>query len=109
MDEIKILPLRIFDFLFCYVFSDAVEHLAGVRRSQGFAHGGDFAVDLQASMALGLPRHALFRRRRAVCLRLLQCDAHLHRAWISHHDFIQAPFLVRVLPHGNHDSAHMPD
>ncbi len=109
MDEIKILPLRVFDFLFCYVFPDAVEHLAGICRNQGFTYGGDSAVDFQASMALGLPRHAFFRRRRTVRLRFLQCDAHLHRAWISHYDFIQAPFLVRVLPHGNYDPAHMPD
>ena len=54
----KILPLRVFDFLFCYVFPDAVEHLAGICRNQGFTYGGDSAVDFQASMALGLPRHA---------------------------------------------------
>ena len=29
-------------------------------------------------------------------------------AEISHYDFIQAPFLVRVLPHGHHDPGHLP-
>ena len=34
MDEVKIFQIRIFDFLFCNVFPDALEYLSGFRRDK---------------------------------------------------------------------------
>ena len=48
-----------------HVLSDAVEHLFGVRRCAGSGAGGHPAVDLQAALELGLPRHPLPSRRGA--------------------------------------------
>ena len=108
MDEVKVLPLWISDLFLRNVFPHAVEHLAGIRRRQGSRHGRDTAVDVQAPVALGLSRHPVFRRRHAVCLWLLQCDAHIHRAGIPYHGLIQAPLLVRVLSYGYDDTADLP-
>ena len=58
-------------------------------------------------MALGLPWNSVLRRCRPVRFRLLQRDAHFHRAGIFDHGLIQAPLLVRILPHGNNDTAYM--
>ena len=41
-------------------------------------------------------------------LRLLQRDAHLHSAGSGHYGSVQAPQLVRLLPHGDHDAADLP-
>ena len=106
--DMPVLPLWISDLFLRNVFPHAVEHLAGIRRRQGSRHGRDTAVDVQAPVALGLSRHPVFRRRRTVCLWLLQCDAHIHRAGIPYHGLIQTPLLVRVLSYGHDDTADLP-
>ena len=44
VDEKQGLPVRIFDFLFCYVLSDALEYMASLLRGAGLEAGGDAAV-----------------------------------------------------------------
>lgn len=107
MDEVKIFPLWLFNLLLCNVLPYAVEYLAGLCRSKKSWYCGNAAVDLQASLALGLSWHAVFRRCRTVCLWLLQRDAYLHSTGLSYHGFIQTPLMVRLLPHGNHDTANL--
>ena len=63
--------------------------------------------DLPAALALGLPRHPVPPRRGPVRLRLLQRHAHLYRPGADHHGALQTPQLVRLLPHGHHDPAHL--
>ena len=46
VDEIKMVPLWIFNFLFYYVFPDVVEYIFGVCRYAGFKTGCDFALDV---------------------------------------------------------------
>lgn len=107
MDEVSIFPVWIFNLFLCDVFPHAVEHPAGIRRRKKSQNCSNTAVDVQATLALGLPRHAVFWRDRTVCFRLLQRDAYLHRARIPYHGVIQTPLLVRVLPYGNHDAAYL--
>ncbi len=64
LDEEQGVPLRLSRLFLRHVLPDAVEHLSGVRRGAGPRAGGDAAVDLQAALALGLPRHPLPPRRR---------------------------------------------
>ena len=45
--------------------------------------------------------------RCAVCFWLLQRDAHFHRAGPHNHGAVQAAQLVRLLPHGHDDAAHL--
>lgn len=108
MDEEPGLPVWISGVLLRHVFPDALEHLAGVRGGAGPAAGGHAAVDLQAALALGLPWNSVPSGGSAVCLRLLQRDAHLHSAGSGHYGSVQAPQLVRLLPHGDHDAADLP-
>lgn len=58
-------------------------------------------------LALGVSRHAAPPRRSAVRLRLLQRHAHLHSSGAYHYGPLQAPQLVRLLPDGHHDPAHL--
>ena len=88
MDEVKLFPIWIFDLLLSHVLPDAVEHLAGIRRSQKFKYRRNTAVDIPSSMALGLSRYFVLRGRSTVCFRLLQRDAHLHGTGNSYHGFI---------------------
>ena len=78
--------------------------LAGVR---DLGQGGHPAVDLQAALELGLPRHPFPSRRGAVRLRLLRRHAHIHSLGANHHGAVQAPQLVCLLPHGHHDTADL--
>ena len=64
-------------------------------------------VDLPAPLALGLSRDPVASRRCPVRLRLLQRHAHLHGAGACDHGAFQAQKLVRLLPHGHHDPAHL--
>ena len=107
LDEEQSLPIRLSGLFYDHVSSDAVEHLSGVRRSSGPPAGGHSALDLPAALALGLPRRPVPPRRGPVCLRLLRRHAHLHRAGADHYGAVQAPQLVRLLPHGHHDPAHL--
>lgn len=104
MDEIKLFPIRISDLLFCDVFPDALEYLSGIFRNQRPEPNGKAALDIQTSVALGVSWNALFTRNSTVCFRILQRDAHIYRAWICYHDFIQATFMVCVLSDGNDDA-----
>lgn len=64
-------------------------------------------TDLQAALAVGLCRRGGEPLGGPVCLWVLQRDAHLHRAGAGDHGAVQAPLLVRLLPHGHHDPAGM--
>lgn len=103
LDEEQSLSLWLSDLFLRHVFSDVVEHLPGFRRCGKPQAGGNAAVDIQAPLAMGLSRHPFSPRRCAVCLRLLQRDAHLYCVGANHHDSVQASQLVRVLPDGNYD------
>jgi len=92
---------------FCDVLRDALEHLAVLCRRPESQAGRHSAVDLQAALAVGLPRHAVPPRRGPVCLRLLQRHAHFHRTGPCDDGPFQAPQLVRLLPHGHHDPADL--
>ena len=59
MDEKQGVSLRLSDFLFYHVFSDALEYLSGIFRSPGFETGRDPVVDIQASVELGISWHAV--------------------------------------------------
>ena len=107
MDEKQGVPIRISRLFLRHVLSDAVEHLFGVRRCAGSGAGGHPAVDLQAALELGLPRHPFPSRRGAVRLRLLRRHAHIHSLGANHHGAVQAPQLVCLLPHGHHDTADL--
>lgn len=107
MDEIPLFPIWFPDLLFRDVLSHAVEYISRVCRLKGSEHCCHFAVDVQTSVALGISRNSFFGRRSTVCVRFLQCDAHLHGARFCHHAFVQAAFMVRLLSDGHHDTAHM--
>ena len=107
MDGIALFPIWIFDFLSHDVWYHDLEYLSGICRGTGPQAGSDAALDLQAPMALGISRDTIPSRRCSVRLRLLQRDAHLHRVGPHHHGAVQAPQLVRILPHGHHDPADM--
>ena len=107
MDEIKILPIWVFDFLFCNVFPYALEYLSGIRRNTWVKPDSEAALDIQATVALGISRNAVFTGSGTVCLRILQRDAYLNSPGVCYDDFIQTPLLVRVLPHGNNDAADL--
>ena len=107
MDKIPLFPIWFSDLLFCDVFSHAVEHIPRVCRIKGSEYRCHPAMDVQTPVALGISRHPFLGRRSTVCVWLLQCDAHLHGAWLCHHAFVQAALMVRVLSDGNHDTAHL--
>ena len=104
MDEKQMVPVWISNILFCNVLPDALEHLSGIFRRSGFKAGCDIAVDLSGSMAVGLSRYTVPRRRSSVFLRFLQCNAYLHCTRSNYYGTVQAPQLVRLLPYGNNDT-----
>lgn len=104
MDEVKIFQIRISDFLFCNVFPDALEHLFGFRRNKKPESNGKTALDIQASMALGISWNAVFIWSSTVCLRILQRDAYIYCPRLCYYDFIQATFMVCILSDGNDDT-----
>lgn len=53
---------------------------------------------------MGLHRRQLFGVGCAVCLWLLQCDAHVYAAWLSGNGAVQAENLVYILPDGYYDA-----
>ena len=107
MDEVKIFQVRISDFLFCDVLPDALEHLSCIYGNKRLEPNSKAALDIQASMALGISRNAVFAGSSTVCLRILQRNAHIYYTRICYYDFIQATFMVCVLSDGNDDAAHM--
>mgnify|MGYP000152243079 FL=1 len=54
MDEKQSVPLWISDFLFCDVFSNAVDDVSCVFRSRKSASGSYLVMDLEASVELGV-------------------------------------------------------
>ena len=56
---------------------------------------------------LGLSRDPVPPGRGAVRLWVLQCHADLDCAGSDYDGAVQAPKLVRLLPHGDHDPAHL--
>ena len=73
----------------------------------GSGTGSHAAVGIPVAVALGLSWNALARWRCTVCFWLLQRDAHFHRAGPHNHGAVQAAQLVRLLPHGHDDTAHL--
>lgn len=91
MDEKQMVPLRLPDFLFCHVLFDAMEYIPRFFRCTGLKADGDAALDVQASLAVGVSWDAVPSRCCAVCLRILQCDADFHRPRRDYHGAVQAP------------------
>lgn len=60
-----------FNFLFHHVFSNALEYLSGIFQRTEFKTSCNTFMDLQSSLALGIPWYAYSSRSRTVCLRLL--------------------------------------
>lgn len=75
MDEKQSVPLWISDFLFCDVFSNAVDDVSCVFRSRKSASGSYLVMDLEASVELGVSWRECFAGNRAVRIWILQCDA----------------------------------
>ena len=107
MDEKQSVPLWISDFLFCDVFSNAVDDVSCVFRSRKSASGSYLVMDLEASVELGVSWRECFAGNRAVRIWILQCDADFYRTWICDDAVVLAPFLVRILPDGNDDTADL--
>ena len=85
MDEIRLFQIWISDLLFYHVFFHALEYLSGICRKQNVTYDGHTALDHEASLALGLPRHFIFRRHRTVRIRILQRYAHFYHIGIRNH------------------------
>ena len=83
-------------------------YISGLCRNSGAETGRDSALDLQAALELGLSRDAVPSGRGSVRLWLLQRNAHLHRPGPHYDGAVQAPQLVRLLPHGDHDPVDLP-
>ena len=107
MDEVKVLPLRISHILLYYVFYNALEHLSCIRRSASSRAENKAAVDIQSTVALGISRNGILRRRRTVRIRILQHNVDFHNTRLCDHDTLQATFMVCLLSYGHYDSAHM--
>ena len=63
-------------------------------------------MDNQSPVAVGISRNAVLGRCRAICFRILQRYVDFNNSRFHYDDFIQAAFVVRVLPYGNHDTAN---
>ena len=74
-----------------------------------FARGSDAALDVQASLGMGLYRRQRSRVGCAVCLWLLQRDADLYAAWLGGDGAVQAENLVHLLPNGDDDADDLQD
>lgn len=85
MDEKQMVSVWISDFLFPHVLSDAGNYGAGLSRCTGSASGRHTAVDIQASLALGLPWQFLPCMGRTVCFRILQRNADFNGIGTGHH------------------------
>ena len=77
-----------------------------------FAGTKDLSTVVTLLWTFKLPWHwayhgTLFSDGTAVCLRILQRDAHLHGARLCHHAFVQAALMVCVLSNGHHDTANL--
>lgn len=88
MDEVKIFQIRISDFLFCNVFPYDLEYLSCFRRDKRPESNGKTALDIQASMALGISWNTVFTRSSTIYLWILQRDAYIYRTWLCYYDFI---------------------
>ena len=84
VDEKQMVSVRFPDFLFCDVFSDALEYLFGFCRSAGLKTSRDTALDIQITLELGISRDTVPSGRYTVCLWLLQRDADFDRAWTDY-------------------------
>ena len=82
MDEKQSVPLWISDFIFCDVFSNAVDDVSCVFRSRKSASGSYLVMDLEASVELGVSWRECFAGNRAVRIWILQCDADFYLTWI---------------------------
>ena len=60
--------VRFPDFLFCDVFSDALEYLFGFCRSAGLKTSRNTALDIQITLELGISRDTIPSGRCTVCL-----------------------------------------
>ena len=84
VDEKQMVSVRFPDFLFCDVFSDALEYLFGFCRSAGLKTSHNTALDIQITLELGISRDTVPSGRCTVCLWLLQRDADFDRAWTDY-------------------------
>ena len=84
VDEKQMVSVRFPDFLFCDVFSDALEYLFGFCRSAGLKTSRNTALDIQITLELGISRNTVPSGRCTVCLWLLQRDADFDRAWTDY-------------------------
>lgn len=84
VDEKQMVSVRFPDFLFCDVFSDALEYLFGFCRSAGLKTSRNTALDIQITLELGISRNTVPSERCTVCLWLLQRDADFDRAWTDY-------------------------
>ena len=96
--------VRFPDFLFCDVFSDALEYLFGFCRSAGLKTSRNTALDIQITLELGISRNTVPSGRCTVCLWLLQRNAHLYAAWLGSNGAVQDENLVYLLPDGHYDA-----
>ena len=107
LDEEQGVSLRFLVFFFVMFFQMLWNTYLVFAGRAGPGTGGDAAMDVQGPVAMGLPRHGVPCGRCAVRLWLLRRDAYLHRAGTDHDGAVQAPQLVRVLPHGHDDAADL--
>ena len=107
MDEKQSVPLWISDFLFCDVFSNAVDDVSCVFRSRKSASGSYLVMDLEASVELGVSWRECFAGNRAVRIWILQCDADFYCAGNCYNDPVQAAKLVCLLSYGNNDPINL--
>ena len=84
MDEKQMVSVWFPDFLFCDVFSDALEYLFGFCRGAGLKTSHNTALDIQITLELGISRDTVPSGRYTVCLWLLQRDADFDRAWTDY-------------------------
>ena len=64
-------------------------------------------MDFPITLALGAYRKIDPPMDSSVFLRFLWRDADIHADGHCYHDAIQTPLLVRLLPHGNHDTTDL--
>ena len=88
MDEIQIFSIRIFNFLSCHVFSDALEYVSRICGGKESEPWGNTAVDIPGAMALGILWDTVVSRSSTVCIWLLQRDAYIDDSRIFNHGFV---------------------
>lgn len=67
----------------CHVLSNALDHLSGGLRGTESERDGQAVLDLPPALGLGVSRGSSGSQGGAVCLRLLQPDAHLQPDWLD--------------------------